>query len=65
MPCIRFRDLAIHVVIAATGGTAAIAAPVMGPVSDVFVSSFGDTIVVELGLHTGFELGLKVGCGRP
>jgi len=59
LPCIRFRDLAIHMVIAATGGTAAIAAPVMGPVSDVVISSFGDTIIVELGLHSGFELGIK------
>ena len=43
-------------------GTAAIAAPVMGPVGDVLISSFGDTIIVELGLHTGFELGVKVCC---
>lgn len=47
-------------VIVATGGTAAIAAPVMGPVNDVLISSFGNTIIVELGLHAGFELGVKV-----
>ncbi|KDR68452.1 hypothetical protein GALMADRAFT_257184 [Galerina marginata CBS 339.88] len=59
LPCIRFRDLAVHTVIAATGGMAAVAAPVMGPVSDVVVGSFGDTILVELGLHAGFDLTVK------
>ncbi|TFK47590.1 hypothetical protein OE88DRAFT_1665817 [Heliocybe sulcata] len=59
LPCIRFRDLAMHTVIAATGGTAAIAAPVMGPISDVVMTSVGDTILVEVGLHTGFELTVK------
>jgi hypothetical protein len=54
----------MHMVIAATGGTAAIAAPVMGPVSDVVISNFGDTIIVELGLHSGFELGVKVNLHR-
>jgi hypothetical protein len=39
---------------------AVVAAPVMGPVSDVVVSSFGDTILVEMGLHAGFELTTKV-----
>ncbi|KAF4616329.1 hypothetical protein D9613_008638 [Agrocybe pediades] len=39
---------------------AAVAAPVMGPVSDVVVGSLGDTILVELGLHGGFELTTKV-----
>ena len=33
LPCIRFRDLAVHMVIAGTGGMAAVAAPVMGPIS--------------------------------
>jgi hypothetical protein len=33
LPCIRFRDLAVHTVIVATGGMAAVAAPVMGPVT--------------------------------
>ncbi|KIK02887.1 hypothetical protein K443DRAFT_677233 [Laccaria amethystina LaAM-08-1] len=28
LPCIRFRDLAVHTVIVATGGMAAVAAPV-------------------------------------
>ncbi|KAF8519449.1 hypothetical protein JB92DRAFT_2898687 [Gautieria morchelliformis] len=32
----------------------------MGPVGDVFISSLGDGIIVEFGLHTGFELGVKV-----
>ncbi|KUJ15045.1 uncharacterized protein LY89DRAFT_720451 [Mollisia scopiformis] len=61
LPCIRFRDLAIHAVVAATGGTAAIAAPVMGPISDVVVGSLGDTILVELGLHAGFEAAVWAG----
>lgn len=60
LPCIRFRDLVMHAVIAGTGGTAAVAAPVMGPVSDALISSVGDSIVVEIGLHTGFDLGTKV-----
>ncbi|KAF9456868.1 hypothetical protein BDZ94DRAFT_1176728 [Collybia nuda] len=56
LPCIRFRDLAVHTVIVATGGIAAVAAPVMGPVSDAVVSSIGDSIMVELGMHVGFDL---------
>ncbi|KAI0711118.1 hypothetical protein C8T65DRAFT_647558 [Cerioporus squamosus] len=59
LPCIRFRDLAVHTIIAATGGVAAVAAPVMGPVSDVVVSTFGDTILVEMGMHMGFDLTAK------
>lgn len=31
----------------------------MGPVSDVVVASFGDTILVELGMHAGFDLTAK------
>ncbi|KAK7033664.1 hypothetical protein VNI00_012664 [Paramarasmius palmivorus] len=42
------------------GGFAAVASPVMGPVSDLVVSSFGDTILVELGLHAGFDVTTKV-----
>jgi len=60
LPCIRFRDLALHVAITATGGMAAVAAPIMGPVSDVVVSTLGDSIVVEHGLDLGFDLGSKV-----
>ncbi|OJT02818.1 hypothetical protein TRAPUB_6674 [Trametes pubescens] len=59
LPCIRFRDLAVHTIIAATGGMAAVAAPVMGPVSDVVVSTLGDTILVEVGMHVGFDLTTK------
>ncbi|KAI0635315.1 hypothetical protein C8Q77DRAFT_1054783 [Trametes polyzona] len=59
LPCIRFRDLAVHTIIAATGGVAAVAAPVMGPVSDVVVSTLGDTILVEMGMHIGFDLTTK------
>lgn len=31
----------------------------MGPVSDVVVSTFGDTILVEMGMHVGFDLTAK------
>ncbi|KAH9840552.1 uncharacterized protein C8Q71DRAFT_739945 [Rhodofomes roseus] len=60
LPCIRFRDLAVHTVIAATGGMAAIAAPAMGPISDIIIGTVGDSLVVELGTHVGFELTTKV-----
>ncbi|KAG7446790.1 uncharacterized protein BT62DRAFT_980427 [Guyanagaster necrorhizus] len=60
LPCIRFRDIAVHTVIAATGGMAAVAAPVMGPVSDLVVGSLGDSILVEIGVHTGFETTTKI-----
>ena len=39
---------------------AAVAAPVMGPVSDVIVTSLGDTILVEIGMHVGFDLATKL-----
>lgn len=55
LPCLRFRDLVVHTVVAATGGMAAVASPAMGPISDMVVDSFGDTIFVELGSHAGFE----------
>lgn len=32
----------------------------MGPVSDVVVGTLGDTILVEIGLHAGFEMTTKV-----
>lgn len=32
----------------------------MGPVSDVVVGSLGDTILVELGVHAGFDVGTKL-----
>ncbi|KZT64084.1 hypothetical protein DAEQUDRAFT_679222 [Daedalea quercina L-15889] len=60
LPCIRFRDLAVHTVIAATGGMAAVAAPAMGPVSDIIIGTVGDSLVVELGTHVGFEVTTKV-----
>ncbi|KAF8189967.1 hypothetical protein K438DRAFT_938162 [Mycena galopus ATCC 62051] len=56
LPCIRFRDLAVHTVIVATGGMAVIAAPVLAPIAGEVLSTFGDTILVELGLHAGFSL---------
>ena len=39
---------------------AAVAAPVMGPVSDAIVTTLGDSILVEIGVHTGFELTTKL-----
>jgi len=60
LPCIRFRDLALHAAVTATGGMAAVAAPIMGPVSDVLVSSLGDSILVEGGLHVGVDLSSKI-----
>jgi hypothetical protein len=60
LPCIRFRDIVLHTAIAATGGTAAIAAPIMGPIAESALGAFGDTIAVEIGTHVGFELGVKV-----
>ncbi|KAK7046760.1 hypothetical protein R3P38DRAFT_2607790 [Favolaschia claudopus] len=56
LPCVRFRDLAVHTVIAATGGMAVVAAPVLGPIVGEVISTFGDTILVELGIHAGFSL---------
>ncbi|KAJ4483450.1 hypothetical protein J3R30DRAFT_3698266 [Lentinula aciculospora] len=49
LPCIRFRDLAIETILAATGGTASIASPVMGNIGDAFILSAipGPNIVVE------------------
>ncbi|KAF8599330.1 hypothetical protein BDV93DRAFT_526141 [Ceratobasidium sp. AG-I] len=60
LPCIRFRDLVVHTVIAATGGTAAVAAPVMGPIADTAVATFGDTIVVEIGNIVAYDVGTKL-----
>ena len=36
------------------------AAPVMGPISDAIVATLGDTILVELGMHAGFEATTKL-----
>ncbi|KAH8830174.1 hypothetical protein DL96DRAFT_1668130 [Flagelloscypha sp. PMI_526] len=55
LPCIRFRDLAVHAIIVGTGGVAGVAAPVMGPVADVAVGAFGNTIIVDVALNLGAE----------
>ncbi|KAJ7076122.1 hypothetical protein B0H15DRAFT_606778 [Mycena belliarum] len=60
LPCVRFRDLAVHTVIVATGGMAVVAAPVFGGVSAEVISVLGDSIFVELGLHAGFSLTASV-----
>ncbi|KAJ7637051.1 hypothetical protein FB45DRAFT_789284 [Roridomyces roridus] len=57
LPCIRFRDIAVHTVVVATGGAGIIAAPVLSQISAEVFSVLGDTILVELGLHAGFKLG--------
>lgn len=36
------------------------ASPVMGPVSDAVVDSFGDSILVEIGLIVGYDASTKV-----
>ncbi|KAF7300691.1 hypothetical protein HMN09_00954800 [Mycena chlorophos] len=56
LPCIRFRDLAVHTIVVATGGMAVVAAPVMGAVGSEVIGVLGDTILVEMGVHAGFEL---------
>ncbi|KAF9566478.1 hypothetical protein CPC08DRAFT_814708 [Agrocybe pediades] len=49
LPCIRFRDVAIHAVSTAThGATSVITAPIMNHLADVVVGSLMDTIIVEL-----------------
>lgn len=50
----------IFLVISVQGGTAAIAAPAMGPVMDTVVSTIGDSIAVELTFHVGFDVTTKV-----
>ncbi|CAE6406193.1 unnamed protein product [Rhizoctonia solani] len=60
LPCIRFRDVVVHSVIAATGGTAVVAAPVMGPIADTAVATLGDTIAVEIGNIIAYDLGTKL-----
>ncbi|KAF8321549.1 hypothetical protein DL93DRAFT_2147567 [Clavulina sp. PMI_390] len=60
LPCIMWRDILLHTVVAATGGTAAIAAPAMSPLMETAASSIGSSIVVEMGLHAGFELSNNV-----
>ncbi|CAE6423415.1 unnamed protein product [Rhizoctonia solani] len=59
LPCIRFRDLAAHTIIAATGGTAAVPVPVIGPIADTAIATFGDTIAVEIGNIVTYDLGTK------
>ncbi|KAF7323804.1 hypothetical protein MKEN_00601500 [Mycena kentingensis (nom. inval.)] len=56
LPCIRFRDIAVHTVVAATGGMAVVAAPVMSPIAAEVIGVMGDSIFVELGIHAGFSL---------
>ncbi|PVF97991.1 hypothetical protein CPB86DRAFT_706088 [Serendipita vermifera] len=63
LPCIRFRDVAlykIHTVIAATGGAAIIASPMMDSAGTVVVDSFGSSIAVEMGVLAGQHAGAKV-----
>ena len=55
LPNIRFRDLLVHAIIVGTGGTAVIAAPVLGPMAQSVVAVVGDSIIVQLGVQAGFD----------
>ncbi|KAG8879605.1 hypothetical protein FRB97_001569 [Tulasnella sp. 331] len=48
LPCVRFRDLAVHTVIVATGGTAALVTPALAPIADMGGSSFVSHVAVEV-----------------
>ncbi|KAG9035504.1 hypothetical protein FRB95_011210 [Tulasnella sp. JGI-2019a] len=48
LPCVRFRDLVVHTVIVATGGTAAFVTPALVPIADIGGSSFVSHIAVEV-----------------
>ncbi|KZO98656.1 hypothetical protein CALVIDRAFT_548985 [Calocera viscosa TUFC12733] len=48
LPCIRVRDVVLHAVVAATGGTAAVATPLLHVVGDTIVQAGLDTITVEV-----------------
>jgi hypothetical protein len=39
---------------------AAVAAPAMGPVSDIVVGAVGDSLLVEIGISEGFQLSTKL-----
>ncbi|KAE9398070.1 hypothetical protein BT96DRAFT_921053 [Gymnopus androsaceus JB14] len=66
LPCIRFRDLAVHTVIAATGGFAVVASPAMSGVSDFVVSTFGDTILAanDLIIEHGIKFAVPIYSSR-
>ncbi|KIK67454.1 hypothetical protein GYMLUDRAFT_192303 [Collybiopsis luxurians FD-317 M1] len=67
LPCLRFRDLAIESVLAATGGTASIASPMMGNMNDAFVPSAipGPNIAVEQIYSIGFDIADDLITGDP
>lgn len=60
LPCLRFRDVIIHTVVAATGGAALIATPLMSTAGGVVVDSFGSSIIVEISTLAMQEGGVKV-----
>jgi hypothetical protein len=39
---------------------AAVAAPAMGPVSDIIIGTIGDSLVVEMGMNVGFGVSAKL-----
>jgi hypothetical protein len=60
---VRFRDLLIHTIVAATGGTAVFAVPMMGPVVEGVVNTVGDSILVEMTTNMAFHAGINVQSG--
>ncbi|KAF7797358.1 hypothetical protein EIP86_008553 [Pleurotus ostreatoroseus] len=54
------RASGTSIVCLSPGGAAAVASPVMGPISDAIVATLGDTILVEMGVHAGFEVTTKI-----
>ncbi|EJT99206.1 hypothetical protein DACRYDRAFT_56277 [Dacryopinax primogenitus] len=48
LPCIRVRDVVMHAVVAATGGTAAVATPLLHVVGDSIVHAGLDCIATEV-----------------
>ncbi|KAH8923498.1 hypothetical protein BT69DRAFT_1350120 [Atractiella rhizophila] len=59
LPCIRFRDVVIHTVIAATGGTAVFAAPAVSHAVTEVVSLAGGSILVEIGVNVAANVAAK------
>ncbi|THH08180.1 hypothetical protein EW145_g2878 [Phellinidium pouzarii] len=50
----------MHAIIAGTGSVVAIAALVMGPVSDVVLDTFGDSLLIEVRLSEGYDASTKI-----
>nr|GAT42770.1 predicted protein [Mycena chlorophos] len=55
LPCIQFRDLAVHAIVAATGGAALVAAPVMDSLAAEAITDLSQEIFVDTVIDKGFE----------